>query len=389
MNQPDIIIIGGSAMGSAAAFHLAELAPQLAVRVYEPDPTYEFASTLRSDGNVRIQFGLEVNIRMSQYTFDLLDDFATRFRDDDWAPDPAPRHQGNLFLASAEDVAAAKAGMKLQQELGCDVEWLEPDSIAARWPAYSPQGAVGATFAQADGTVDPAAVLHGLRRAARSRGVEYVAAQVVAISHDGDRVTGVRLADGSAVAADVVINCAGGWATPLMATLGIELPVTPVMRTVYTVESTLPAEGLPLAFTPSGAYIMPEGGTSFSMAWSRESDPVGFDFTFSRAGFEDIVWPEVVAHFPAFNQLRVTGGWTGIYAVNTFDGNAILGEWPTVAGCFVATGFTGHGFQHTPAMGRYLAELITATNPTLDLSPLAPDRLIEGRPLLEHAGRII
>ena len=389
MTQPDIIIIGGSAMGSSTAYHLTELAPHLAVRVYEPDPTYEFASTLRSDGNVRIQFGLDVNIRMSQYTFDLLDDFPARFRDGEWEPDPAPRHQGNLFLASDTDVAAAKEGMELQRQLGCHVEWLDPDAIAARWPAYSPQGAVGATFAPTDGTVDPAAILHGLRRAARRRGVEYVPSQVVAVTQDDGRATGVRLADGSAVTAGVVVNCAGGWATPLMATLGIELPVVPIMRTVYTVESNLPADGLPLAFTPSGAYIMPEGGASFSMAWSRDTDPVGFDFTFSRTGFEDRVWPEVVAHFPAFDRLQVTGGWTGIYAVNTFDGNAILGEWPTVGGCFVATGFTGHGFQHTPAMGRYLAELITATNPTLDLSPLAPDRLIEGRPLLEHAGRII
>ena len=144
-----------------------------------------------------------------------------------------------------------------------------------------------------------------------------------------------------------------------------------------------------MIFTPGGAYVIAEGGKTYSMAWSRPSDPVGFDFTFSRAGFNDVVWPEIIATLPAFDQLEVSGGWTGIYAVNTFDGNAILGEWPELPGLFLATGFSGHGFQHCPAMGRHIAQLVLGREPTLDLARFGPQRIIDGTPVPEHAGRII
>ena len=377
-------------MGSAAAYYLGALADDVSVAVVEKDPTYEFCSTLRSDGNLRIQFNLEENIRMSLYTLELLETFASDMEIDGWRPDPAPKRQGNLFLAG-DDVARAQAeaGMATQRALGCDVEWLDAAAIAARWPAYRTSGVVGGTFGPGDGAIDPNAVLHAYRRNAARHGAKYITAEVTAIDVVHGKLAGVRLASGELLTAPVVINCAGGWATRLAAGAGVDLPVVPVMRTVFTVESTLDGKGLPSIFTPGGAYIIAEGGKTFSMAWSRPSDPVGFDFTFSRAGFYDVVWPEIIATLPAFDQLEVSGGWTGIYAVNTLDGNAILGEWPYVPGLFLATGFSGHGFQHCPAMGRHIAQLVLGRQPSLDLARFGPRRIIDGTPVPEHAGRII
>lgn len=393
MTTHDVVIVGGGAMGSATAYHLGLLAPDLDVVVVEKDPSYEHCSTLRSDGNLRVQFNLEENVRMSLYMFDLLDSFAERMAIGDWRPDPAPRHHGNLFLSDEEGREAAHAGIALQRSLGCDVEWLDPDEIAARWPDYRTQGedteVVGGVFGPRDGPIDPTAVLEGLRRNAERLGATYLADEVTEVVGDGERVTGVRLASGEHLEAGVVVNCAGGWSAEVAASAGVQIPVEPVMRTVYVVETPFAVEPLPSIFLPSGLYVLPEGASTSQIAWSTEDDPVGFDFTFRRRAFEEVVWPELVRVLPAFDACRVVGGWCGIYAMNTLDHNAILGEWPELPGLWLATGFSGHGFQHTPAMGRYLAECLTDQPVTLDLSRLGPQRILDGAPVREHAGRII
>lgn len=391
MSTHDVVIVGGAAMGSATAYHLRRLDPSLDVVVAEREPTYEHCSTLRSDGNLRVQFNLAENVQMSLHTFELLDTFADDFAIDGWRPEPMPRHNGNLFLTDEAGREAAMAGLELQRSLGCDVEWLAPDEVAARWPVYASAGdeVVGGTYGPRDGAIDPTAVLEAFRRNAVRLGASYVAADVTGIETTDGRVSGVVIADGQRLEAPVVIVCTGAWAAGLVATAGVEIPVEPVMRTVYIVDCPHDVSGLPSAFLPSNLYTLPEGANSFQVAWSRPEDPVGFDFSFSRAGFQEVVWPELVRVLPAFDRLAVSGGWCGLYATNTLDHNAILGEWPQLPGLHLATGFSGHGFQHTPAMGRYLAEVLTESEVTLDLGRFHPQRILDGTPLREHAGRII
>jgi glycine/D-amino acid oxidase-like deaminating enzyme len=232
-------------------------------------------------------------------------------------------------------------------------------------------------------------VLHGYRRKAVSLGAVYVTGEAVALLHDGDRITGVTLASGETISSDVVVNATGAWAKDFLATAGVDLPVLPVMRTVFVVETTLPTAGMPSGFLPSGVYLIPESESTWLVGWSLPDDPVGFDFTVHRDRFYDRYWPALVEDLPAFDRLRVVRGWTGLYAVNTLDGNAILGEWPEMKGLFLANGFSGHGFQQCHAVGRYLAELILGLPPVIDLSRFGPERIIDGAPVLEHAGRII
>jgi len=386
--RADVVIAGGAVMGSATAYHLARLDPSLKVIVMEKDPSYRYSSTLLSDGNVRIQFNLEENIRISQYGSEVMETFAEDMAVGAFRPDPAPRRQGNLFLTTAEDEALARQGMERQITLGCDVEWLDADEIARRHPPYAGTGFSGGTFSPRDGSVDPNAILHGYRRKADSMGVEYLTGEVSRLlAHDGV-MTGVELADGSIVEAAIVMNAAGAWGTDLAATVGVELPVLPVMRTVYVVETPL-MDKLPSVFHPNGIYLIPEHEGSFAVGWSLPDDPVGFDFTFSRDRFDDVLWPALVETMPAFETLRVTGGWAGLYAVNTFDGNAIIGEWPGLDGLYLANGFSGHGFQQCHAVGRYIAELMTGETPFLDLSRFGPERIVSGEPYPEHVGRII
>jgi glycine/D-amino acid oxidase-like deaminating enzyme len=162
------------------------------------------------------------------------------------------------------------------------------------------------------------------------------------------------------------------------------------MRTVYVVSTTVETAGMPSMFLPSGVYALPESDRTWVMAWSRPEDPVGFDFTpASRHRFTDVIWPELHRNIPVFDSLEVQTSWAGLYDVNTLDGNAIIGEWPAIEGLFLATGFSGHGFQQCPAIGRYLGEAILGLPPTLDLSRLGGERILENRPLYEHEGRLI
>lgn len=386
----DVVVVGGAVMGSSTAYHLSRLDPGLSVLVVEPDSTYARSSTLLSDGNVRIQFNLPENIQCSQYAFEVFDSFAEEMAVDGTVFDADPKHQGNLFLADADHEADARAGLAHQQRLGADAGWLDAAAIAARWPVLEGSGFVGGTYGPRDGSVDPGAVVRGFRRTAQAGGVEYREARVEAILRSGGRVDGVRLHGGEVVSARVVVCTAGAWSMGLLGPIGVDLPVQPVMRTVYVVASAVDITGLPSVFLPSGLYLLPEHDGRLLIAWSRPEDPVGFDFTpAGRSRFHDLLWPELVEHLPAFDRLEVVGSWAGLYSVNTLDGNAIVGEWPGIQGLYVCTGFSGHGFQQGPAMGRYLAESITGSDHAIDLARFGPDRILRGEAYPEHAGRLI
>ena len=377
-------------MGSSTAYHLMKADPSLSVVVAERDRSYARASTVLSDGNVRIQFNLEENVRMSQYALDVLRTFDDDMATPSFRPAVGARHQGNLFLADETGKSDALSGIETQRELGCDVSWLGSEEIQVRFPGLLLDGLVGGSFAQVDGSVDPSAVLRGFRNKATELGALYLDDEVVALLANDGAMTGARLRDGEDLTGPVVVNTAGAWSTNLAQPLGVELPVIPVMRTVYVVSTTVSTSGMPSLFLPSGVYAIPESDHTWLIAWSRPDDPVGFDFIpAGQQRFIDVIWPELHRHLPMFDSLKVETSWAGLYDVNTFDGNAILGEWPGIRGLFVATGFSGHGFQQSPAVGRYLAELILDRDHSLDLSRLGARRVLDNEPLYEHAGRLI
>lgn len=386
-----VIIVGAAAMGAATAHHLAAIDPLLEIGVIDRDLSLARSSTMLSDGNVRIQFNLWENIRMSQYAMEVIDTFADDMAVDGVRPDPSPQRQGNLFLVGSDGVEEARAGLDRQAQLGCDIEWIDMAVVADRWPPYFSERLVGGTFGPRDGSVDPSAIVSGYRQVAASKGVGFEEGEVAALAVEDERITGISMADGTVRLADFVVVCAGAWSTELLATAGVAIPVEPVMRTVYVVRSDIgPGVRLPSVFLPNGVYVVTEHDDTYLMGWSRPEDPVGFDFTpANRSRFYDLIWPALIDYLPAFDRLEVVRSWAGLYAQNTLDANAIIGEWPTISALYQATGFSGHGYQQCHAVGRYLAELITGTTPTIDLSRFSPARIVTGEPVFEHAGRII
>jgi glycine/D-amino acid oxidase-like deaminating enzyme len=224
----------------------------------------------------------------------------------------------------------------------------------------------------------------GYRSKARSLGVAFQPEEVVAVTHGGGRVTGVQLGSGERISADAVVNCAGAWAARVAKTAGVLLPVVPVKRQVFVLDTAVKPDGpLPLTVLPSGLYFRTETGGHLLLGKSMDEDAVGIDFSWDDKRFLEILWPELAEFVPAFDTAKLIRGWAGLYAVNTLDGNAILGEWPELHGFFLANGFSGHGLQQAPAVGRYIAECITGRVPSLDLSIFDPRRILENRPLSE------
>jgi FAD-dependent oxidoreductase domain-containing protein 1 len=380
----DVVIIGGGIMGSATAFYLLNSDPTFKVVVVERDPVYEMASTTLSLCNVRIQFSLKENIQISQYTFEVLERFEDEMAVEGDKPNIAYRREGNLFLIDDAGRTQAAKALALQQSLGCRVEWWSPDEIKQRYPLYEPRNIVGGTFGLDDGHIDAHGLLMGYKAKARSLGAKYLKDEVVEIVSRGGQVTGVKLASQERLTARWVINCAGAWAAQVAKTVGVTLPVVPVKRQVFVVDTTVKPEGpLPLTVLPSGMYFRSDTGGFILVGKSMAEDPVGFNFTWDDKRFMEILWPQLAEFVPAFERLKLMRGWAGLYAVNTLDGNAILGEWPELKGFFLANGFSGHGLQQAPAVARYLSELISGRPVSLDLSIFTPERILKNKPLSE------
>jgi FAD-dependent oxidoreductase domain-containing protein 1 len=380
----DVILIGGGIMGCATAYYLLKNNLKLKVAVVEKDLTYTYASTTLSMANIRIQFSLKENIQISQYAFEALDRFEEEMAMNDERPNIAFRREGNLFLVNEEGRGLAEKAFELQKALGCSIEWWSPGKIMEQYPLYEASHLSGATFGPKDGHLDAYAVLMGYKAKARSLGAIFMADEVTEILKMGRRVSGVRLASGSDLVSNVVGNCAGAWAAQVARTAGVEIPVIPVKRQIFALDTKVKPQGpLPLTILPSGLYFRTETGNLILLGKSMDDDPVGFSFNTDDKRFNDLLWPELAEFVPAFDTLKIVRGWAGLYAVNTLDHNAILGEWPELRGFYLANGFSGHGLQQGPAVGRYISELILGVEPALDLSAFSPIRILENKPLSE------
>ena len=384
----DIIVIGGSIMGSSLAYHMAVAGHADALCVVEPDPTYEWAAAPRSAGGVRLMHGLPENIEMSRYGQAVYRDFAN-LMDVNGEPGVfAFREYGYLYLVSgAEQVAAAESSWKTQTGLGVPNEMLSRAELADRFPALRTDDLDAGLFGPQDGFIDPFAAVIGFRRKAESLGVKYLKDRVVGLERANNKVSRVVLASGQVLDADIVVNVAGAWAPEICAMVDMPIPVEPLARPTFYFEVEDDIGPLPLTKDPSEVAFRTEGN-GFSAGITRTDEFRGFHWEVGEDEHERFtaeVWPALAHRVPAFERLKVKRSWAGHYAMNTFDGNTIIGPW--VGGCenfIVAVGFSGAGLQKGPAIGRALSELLLkGSYQTIDLTRLSYQRIVAGEPLME------
>jgi glycine/D-amino acid oxidase-like deaminating enzyme len=380
----DVLIVGGGIMGSSTAYHLALFEPNLRVAVVERDPTYLRSSTTLSAANLRtVAFSLNENFRIAQRTFKKLATFDADMQVDGRPPAIYFRAEGNLFLCDAAGLPEARRIYDAQTPLGSNALWLEPAEIGRRWPLFNLEGVAAGTYGPTDGHLDAYGLLMAYRTKARALGVEYLQDEAVLL-REGARVAGARLASGRVIAAGTVVNCAGAWAGELARSIGVEIPVVPIRRQIFAVDTKVKPEApLPLTFHPSGLFLRSESGGLILVGRALDEDPVAFDFNWERERFMDVLWPELAAFVPAFESLKLVRGWAGLYEVNTLDHNAIIGPWPELEGFWLCNGFSGHGLMQGPAVGEHMAERLTGRTPTLDLRVLGPERVLRNCPVGE------
>lgn len=385
----DVAIIGGGAMGAAAAFWLTRMQPGIAVRVIERDPTHARAATALSLASVRQQFSTPVNVAISRFAIGFIRDFARWIGPAGGVPDLGLVENGYLFLTDRPEGAAAMAELAaMQRRLGAATEVLDPPALSTRFPWIDNTGLAAGSFGPRDeGWFDNMGLLAGLRRAAEAAGAIFARGEVRAIETEGGRVSGVRLADGARLSCMAAVLAAGTRGPALLASLGLAVPVEPRKRMVFVIDAPNARHpGAPLVID-RGYDIRPERGLWLA-ATVPEHDPACDvnDFDPDLRQFEELVWQPLWRRCPGFDAVRVVRHWVGHYDFNTLDQNAIVGPHADLPNLMLCTGFSGHGLQQAPAVGRGIAEqILTGGWQTLDLSDLGYARVAQGRPLAELA----
>ncbi|MEQ8602934.1 MAG: FAD-binding oxidoreductase [Marivibrio sp.] len=387
MHSADVAIVGGGVIGWSVAFHLVEGGFDGRVLVIEPDPSFESGSTGRSAGGLRQQFSLPENIRMSRYGLDFVRQAPARLAVDGEAPDLAFKEQGYLFLAPESGMAALTENQAVQTAEGADVALLDRDGLAEIFPWLALDDLAGGAFGRSgEGWLDPYALMQALKRKARSLGAELLQDRVTGIEIAGGRVEALTTEAGRRVACGRLVNAAGAAAGRVAALAGLDLPVAPKKRQVFVFDCREDLAHLPLTVDPSGVYFRPEGAQFIcGKSPDPQDDPDCWDDLVDYTLFEEVLWPTLAARVPAFEAIKMQSAWAGWYEVNTLDHNAVIGPHPQVETFLFANGFSGHGLQQAPAVGRAIAELIeTGGFRSLDLSRLGYARIAAGAPLFER-----
>jgi sarcosine oxidase subunit beta len=369
----DVIIIGGGIIGTSIAAFLSEKMKGTIV-LLEKGLLGE-GSTSRCAGGIRCQFTTPINIEFSLQSLKIFENFEELF-----GVDPEFHPSGYLFLASTdEEFEGLKAGVKLQRSYGIDVDVLSPEEIKARWPFLNIDGLVGGTFGGQDGYAGPYEVLQGYVKKARAGGVKiHEECEVTEILSRGGKVLGVKTIHGDTISSPLVINAAGPYAGIVAEMAGVSIPVHPLKRQLFTTAPFhhLPRE-IPLTIDLNVGWYIRREGSGFLIS-GPQNKAYGFSLSTNFAG-QIFAATHAMHRIPILEKVKISNGWGGLYAI-TPDNHAVIGRHPNLHGFILACGFSGHGFQHSPATGIVVSELIAdGVSTTLDIHPLAADRFATGR----------
>ncbi len=386
----DVVIAGGAVMGSSTAYQLAlQSAGRLRVLVVEPDPTYQRSASALSAGSIRQQFSTPVNIDISLHGIDFLRNIQQHLGVEGAQVDVGLKEGGYLYVATAEGAGLLGEINALQNSRGADIALYDNAGLRQAFPWLAADDLTAGSWGRTgEGWFDGYGLCQAFRRKAQSLGVTYRQARVRGVEARRGRITAALLEDGSAIGCGAFINTAGASGARVLAqSIGFSIPVHAKKRCVFpfTCQTELPH--FPLLIDTSGVWVRPEG-RDFIAGFSPDdldSTDHAMDFDVDWALFDDVIWPSLASRVSAFEAIRPGRAWAGHYDMCLFDHNALIGQVPGLDNGYLAVGFSGHGLQQSPAVGRGLAELVIHGHyQTLDLSPLGCNRLLANRPLRER-----
>jgi sarcosine oxidase subunit beta len=370
--MPQVVIVGGGAIGTSVAYHLARLGLRDVV-LLEKENALSMGSTGRSVGGIRHQFSTATNIRLSLGS-------VAKFKRFNEEVGPADFHWvGYLFLLDNEtDLEDFRRNVSLQQSFGVPVSLLTPSEARAQVPPMNVDDIIAATLCPADGVGDPSAVALAYAAAARTMGVKIqTGVEVAHISVEHGRVSGVRTRTHEHLDAEWVVDAAGPYSANVAMLAGVELPVVPLRRQVFVTEAfdRMPAQ-FPMTIDFGSSFYFRREGSGILVGMTDKHEPPSFK-THWDAEWRDQVIDKAVRRVPVLEDAAIARGWGGLYDT-TPDANPIIGAVPEVANFVVATGFSGHGFMHSPMTGQIVAELICGKPPSIDISELSVMRFRRG-----------
>jgi sarcosine oxidase subunit beta len=375
----DVVIAGGGVIGASTAYHLAKAGAKNVV-LLERWNLFGTESTAKCAGGVRAHFDTEINCRMSMLSLPAFERF-----EEETGYSADYRKIGYLFVLNKEqDVAAFRRQMDMHRALGIRTEWLSGDEIRRQLPMMNFEDAIGGLYGPDDGLADNGSVVQGYVSAASKLGVRCLTgAEVIGVETEGGRVKAVLTGRGR-IETPLLVNAAGAWAGEIGRLAGLEIPVQPVKRQIFT---TAPTPEIPTDFTfviefGTGLYFHREGPGLLS-GMSRVDQPPSFDQTVDEDW--ELTHLETAAfRMPLMERTGIARRWAGLYEV-TPDHHAIIGPVETLEGFYMNAGFSGHGFMHSPAAGLLAAEeIIHGQASTVDISSLRLERYRTGRTLHEY-----
>jgi sarcosine oxidase subunit beta len=366
----DIIIIGGGIIGASIAFHLTGKGTK-GIILLEKGMLGE-GSTAKCVGGIRTQFSTEVNIRFSLESLKTWDHF-----EEITGVDLGFKKVGYLFLATTENEwTLFQANAHLLRTFSIPVELLSPEEIQHRWPYLKVDDLRGGTFCPGDGHAGPYEALTGFIKGARQGGVKiHEGTEVQQILQKRGRIVGVGTSRGT-IAAPIVINAAGPQAAEVGKMAGVEVPVKPYRRQIFfTGPFPWIPDPIPLVIDFHRGWYFRREGPGLLLSGPKDDFP-SFNVKVDYDAMVEVA-ENSVARVPVLEKAEINRGWAGSYEISP-DNHAILGEAPGVKGLFLANGFSGHGFQHSPAVGQVMADLIFGKQPFIDVSRLSIERFRKG-----------
>ena len=379
-NRFDVVVTGGGILGSAIAYFLA-CNPDFkgSIAVFDKDLSYQNCSTTRSVGSIRQQFSTLLNVQISQFGWKFIASANQYLRTSNHEPDISLVPASYLILSDTAGLFQLTENHKVQLEAGAQIELLKKDELSRNFPWLNAVDlAAGTRGLEKEGWFDPYSLLIALQKKAVSLGVVYFNEKVELVEASASKVTGVTTKSGRKFFCEAFVNAGGPYAGELAQLAGIHLPVVPRVRFVFVFNCRETIRNMPMVVDPTGMYVRPEGNHYIcGISPSSENDPDSYSLEVDHSVFDNIIWPILAHRIPVFESVRVVNSWAGHYDFNKFDQNGIVGAHPTISNYYFANGFSGHGLQQAPAIGRGISELIAYNEyRTLNLDSFGYERII-------------
>lgn len=383
MKSFDVVIVGGGIIGSAIAYFLAANDDfKGSILVIEKDSTYSKSSTTLSVGGIRQQFSTPENIEISKFAEIFIKSIKEFLSVDGEIPEISFKEAGYLFLATNSGIEILRKNFNLHRKHHVNAALLSADEIKDRFPWINVSGIAGGSLGlSGEGWIDPYSLLMAFIKKAKSLDVSYLEDELASIELRENKSFKLKLFKNGEICCGFFVNAAGTAAAQVAEMAGIKnFPVSSRKRFVYSFKCQKKIKDCPLVIDPSGAYFRPEGGKFLcGVSPPENKDPDCSDLKMDYSLFDEVIWPVLAERVKYFNTIKRDFAWAGFYAYNYIDQNAILGFHPEAENFIFANGFSGHGLQQAPAVGRAISELIAyGSYKSLDLSKFSYERFTSG-----------